>query len=196
LLLLTVVADGYAAEPPDFGVLEHDSKLAAWLDLAPLVSASRVDKIRDGVDLVVDFRLSLKRPRRLWGSTTIIEKQGLLRIGYRIVTGDFVVEGGRDLKKAGRFESLAGLHRFLSDSIVVDLIDCAELDSLSRYRLSLNLTSMSMNGYNLAPSEDSAASNESALRYLFRHFLALTGFGQEESKGQTEPFSPAEVCRR
>jgi hypothetical protein len=195
--LLIAAATGHSAEPLDFGVFDHEPQLAAWLDLAPMVSTSRVEKIRDGVDLVIDFRLTLKRPRRLWGAETITMKQGIVTIGYRIVTEDFVLQtGGRDFQRVGRFATLAGLHRFLTDSIVVDLINYTELDSLSRYRLQLELTSISMTGLNLAPASDSLEGEESALKYLFRHFLKLTGFGQESLSARTEPFSPAEVRRR
>jgi len=193
--LVAAVSIGHTAEPLDFGVLDHELQLAAWLDLAPLVSTSRVEKMRDGVDLVIDFRLTLKRPRRLWGAETITERRGMVAIGYRIVTEDFVVQTGRDLQRTDRFATLAGLHRFLTDSIVVDLIDCGELDSLSRYLLSLDLVCISLTGYNLAPARDSFEADESALRYLFRQFLTLTGFGQESFAAKTEPFSAAEVCR-
>ena len=189
--------DGHSAEQLDFGVFDNEPRLAAWLDLAPLVSTSRVDKIRDGIDLLIDFQLTLKRPRRLWGAETVEVKGGMVKIGYRIVTEDFVLQtSGKDFQQSGRFVTLAGLHRFLTDSIVVDMIDYTRLYSLSRYFLSLELTCISMTGYNLAPRSDSLKGDRSPLEYLFRHFLKLTGFGRESFSGRTLPFSPAEVRRK
>ena len=197
VLFIAPAPDGHSAEQLDFGVFDNEPRLAAWLDLAPLVSSTRVDNIRDGIDLVIDFQLTLKRPRRLWGAETVEVKGGTVRIGYRIVTEDFVLQtGGKDFQQSGRFATLAGMHRFLADSVVIDLTDYARLDSLSRYYLNLELTCISMTGYTLAPRSDSLRNDESALEYLFRHFLKLTGFGRESFSGRTLPFSPAEVRRK
>lgn len=186
-----------AAETPDFGVLDHEPKLAAWLDLAPLVSKSRVEKIRDGVDFVIDFRLTLKRPKRFFGAETVVSRHGIVHIAYRIVTEDFIIRmGGEDFQSTGKFTDLAELHRYLADSILVDLIDYAELDSLRRYRLKLEMASISMSGFNLEPPSDSSSGDESALKYLFRHFLKLTGFGRDSFSGETLLFSPAEVRQK
>lgn len=186
-----------AAETPDFGVLDHEPNLAAWLDLAPLLSKSRVEKIRDGVDLLIDFRLTLSRPKRFFGAETVVSRHGIVQIEYRIVTEDFIVRmGGKDFHSTGKFAGLAELHQYLADSIMVDLIDYCELDSLRRYRLKLELASISMFRLNLEPPSDSSRGDESALKYLFRHFLKFTGFGRDSFSGETLLFSPAEVRRK
>jgi len=76
VLLIAPAPDGHSAEQLDFGVFDNEPQLAAWLDLAPLMSSTRVDNIHDGIDLVIDFQLTLKRPRRLWGAETIEVKGG------------------------------------------------------------------------------------------------------------------------
>lgn len=187
----------HAAETPDFGVLDHEPNLAAWVDLAPLVSKSRVEKIRDGVDFLIDFRLILNRPKRFFGAETVVSRHGIIQIGYRIVTEDFIVRtGGEDFRNEGKFANLAELHRYLTDSIMVDLADYSELDSLQRYRLKLEVACISMSGLNLEPSPDSSVGDESAVKYLFRHFLKLTGFGRDSFSGETLLFSPAEVRQK
>ena len=196
IALLWSAAIVHAAESPDFGVLDHEPNLAAWLDLAPLISKSRVDKIRDGVDFLIDFKLVLIRPKRFFGAETVVSRHGIVQIEYRIVTEDFIVRmGGKDFHSTGKFADLAELHQYLADSIMVDLINYSELDSLRRYRLKLDLTCISMSGLNLGPSADSSTEDESALKYLFRHFLKLTGFGRDSFSGETLLFSPAEVRR-
>ena len=162
-----------------------------------MVTKSRVDKIRDGVDFLIDFRLTLNRPKRLFGSETVVNRHGIVQIAYRIVTEDFTVRlGGKDFQNTGSFASLAELHRYLTDSIVVDLIGYSKLDSHRRYRLKLDLTCISMSGLNLEPVANSADSDDSALKYLFRHFLKLTGFGRDSYSGETLLFSPADVRQK
>lgn len=195
--LLWLAATVHAAESPDFGVLDHEPNLAAWLDLAPLLSKSRVEKIRDGVDLLIDFKLVLIRPKRFFGAETVVSRHGIVQIEYRIVTEDFIVRmGGKDFRSTGKFANLAELNLYLTDSIVVDLIDYSELDSLRRYRLKLELACISMFRFDLEPPLDSTSGDESALKYLFRHFLKLTGFGRDSFSGETLLFSPAEVRRK
>ncbi|MDH3891737.1 MAG: hypothetical protein OEV49_11690 [candidate division Zixibacteria bacterium] len=196
-VVLSAAALVHAGETPDFGVMDAEPNLAAWLDLAPLMSNSRVEKIRDGVDFIIDFNLILNRPKRFFGAETVVKRHGIVQIGYRIVTEDFIVRmGGEGFQRTGKFANLAELHRYLTDSIVVDLIDYSELDSLRRYRLKLELACISMSGLNLEPSPDSSTEDESALKYLFRHFLKLTGFGRDSFSGQTLLFSPAEVRQK
>lgn len=195
--LLWLAATVHAAESPDFGVLDHEPNLAAWLDLGPLLSKSRVEKIRDGVDLLIDFKFVLIRPKRFFGAEKVVSRHGIVQIEYRIVTEDFIVRmGGKDFRSTGKFASLAELHLYLTDSIVVDLIDYSELDSLRRYRLKLELACISMFRFDLEPPLDSTSGDESALKYLFRHFLKLTGFGRDSFSGETLLFSPAEVRRK
>jgi hypothetical protein len=197
MALLWSAAIVHAAESPDFGVLDHEPNLAAWLDLAPLISKSRVEKIQDGVDLLIDFRLTLNRPKRFFGAETVVSRHGIVQIEYRIVTEDFIVRlGGEDFQSTGKFATLAELHRYLTDSIIVDLIDYRQLDSLRRYRLKLELACISMSGLNLEPHPDSSRGDESALKYLFRHFLKLTGFGRDSFSLETLLFSPAEVRQK
>lgn len=197
LAFLWSAAFVHAAEIPDFGVLDSEPNLAAWLDLAPLVSKSKVDKIRDGVDLLIDFRLTLNRPRRFFGSETVVSRHGIVQIAYRIVAEDYIVRlGGKDFQSSGKFTNLAELHRYLTDSIVVALVDYSELDSLKRYRLRLDLTCISVSGLNLEQTAESADGDESPLKFLFRHFLKLTGFGRDSYSGETLLFSPAEVRQK
>ena len=197
MIILWFSATVHSAEIPEFGVQDNEPYLGAWLDLSPLVTQSRVDKIRDGVDLLVDFNLNLNRPKKLFGAETVISQHGIVQIGYRIVTEDFIVRlAGDGLKGTGRFASQAELHRFLTDSIMVDLIEYSELDSLERYRLKMDLACISLTGLILGSPPDSSGKDESALKYLFRHFLKITGFGRDSYSGETMPFSPAEVRQK
>lgn len=197
LTFLWSAAEINAAEIPDFGVWDNEPKLAAWLDLAPLISKSRVEKLRDGVDVLIDFRLTLTQPKRFFGAETVASRHGIVQIGYRIMAEDFIIRmSGVCFQGTGKFATLAELHRYLTDSIVVDLVGYSELDSLKRYRLKLELACISLSGINLEPPPDSSAGDESALKYLFRHFLKLTGFGRDSFTGETLLFSPAEVRRK
>lgn len=187
----------HATETPDFGVMDNEPNLAAWLDLAPLVTKSRVERIRDGIDFLINFNLTLNRPKHFFGAETVANRHGIVQIEYRVVTEDFIVRlSGKDFHESGKFANLAELHRYLTDSIVVDLIEYSELDSLRRYRLKLDLASISMSGLNIEPQPDSSGGDESVLKYLFRHFLKLTGFGRDSFSGETLLFSPAEVRRK
>jgi hypothetical protein len=195
LLLLTAAARG--AEPIDFYLLRGDSNLSVLLDLSTVLSAGRVSRMQEGIDLVLDYQLALTRPRRVWGSTTVARTEGIMTIGYRIVTGDYHLAtpemGGTEDRQFG---SLAKLHRFLADSIVVELATSAEPDSLARYVLKVKLTCISLTDFNLAPGDSTGTSADSPVRYLFRQFLSLTGYGRQEYSTQSRPFALSELPRK
>ena len=195
LLLLSTAARG--AEPIDFSLMRDDSNLTVLRDISPVLSAGRVRRMQEGIDLALDYQLALTRPRQIWGSATIARAEGVLTIGYRIVTGDYLlaghVPGGPENR---RFGSLAKLHRFLADSIVAQMAISADQDSLTRYTLKIELTCISLTDFNLAPGDSTDTSADSPVRYLFRQFLSLTGYGRQEYSAQSHPFSLSELPQK
>ncbi len=79
LLMVWVGSAAAATDEPDFGVLDDEPYLAAWLDLAPHITQSQVEKIRDKIDPALDFSLTLTCPGKFFRAWTTAEKQGFIR---------------------------------------------------------------------------------------------------------------------
>jgi len=115
-------------------------------------------------------------------------------VGYRLVTDDYFLlrelSGSENIR---RFQSLAGLHRFLADSSSYPVTACDRLDSLKRYVLRIEVTSISLSDLNLFAVDSTASEGGSPIKFLFGQFLRLTGFGREKLSVRTRPFSIAEL---
>ncbi len=199
LIFLCLLATRPAAatdksEPIEYDILQRKEHLSVRIDLAKYLSSKRVEQMKEGIDFAVEYNLVLSRPKRLWGAQELVKASGLVKIGYRIVTEDFFLSAGQlGLGDDRRLVSLAGLHQFLSDSIVVDLAACKELDPRRRYVLKIRLTCISLTNLNLAANNDSSGKPGSPVKYLFAQFLKLTGFGRDEFTIETRPFSLPEI---
>jgi hypothetical protein len=188
----TIIAD--ETEILEYDIFKRDDSVAVWLNLAQFLTSKRVEYLKEGIDLAIEFQLTLRRPRRLWGSERIIKTTGSMRIGYRIVTEDYVVSAQK-LGSAGDrcFLSLAKLHQYLNDSVVVNLADCSALQPGIRYELELKAVCILLTALNLASGTDTTAETSSPLKYLFQKFLNITGFGRDEYSAVSRPFSVTEL---
>jgi len=194
LLAATPIAARDKSEPVEYDIFQRGGRLSVWLNLAQYLSSRRVEQMKEGIDLAIEYRLILSRPKRIWGAEEVAKSSGLVKIGYRIVTEDFSLSAGKfDLGDDRHFVSLARLHQFLSDSIVIDLATYKELDRRRRYVLKIKLTCISLTNFNLAADNDSSEEPGSPVKYLFTQFLRLTGFGRDEYTIETRPFSLSEI---
>lgn len=201
LLGILVLADGRVcaadAEAIEFGIVRHEGRLSAWLNLAPFLTSKRVDQLKQGIDLFIEYDIALKTPRKLWGARRIDGWNGAFKIGYRLITDDFFLSataGKNDDEKF--FVSLAKLHQHLADSILVRLADIAKLDQDRRYFLEIGLTLVTLTSFNLATEEGDQGRSESAIRFLFRQFLRVTSYGRQDYTVKSRLFSLAEILDR
>lgn len=177
----------------DYVLCRQDGLLCARLDLSGLVSSKLVEEMEDGVEFALACRVSLLRPRRIWGSVTVARSVRLLRIGYGVVTEDFRATfadslSGREI----RFPSLAGLHQFLADSVTAEIIAIDSLETENRYFVRIQISRLSLTALNLA-SRQTPAESSSPVRFLFDKFLQFTGFGREEYSVESRLFSLGEI---
>ena len=194
LLAARPIAARDKPEPVEYDIFQREDRLSVRLNLAQYLSTRRVERMKEGIDLAIEYRLVLSRPKRFWGSEEVAKAGGLVKIGYRIVTEDFSLSAGQlSLGNDRHFVSLARLHQFLSDSIVVDLATYKELSLHHRYVLKIKLTCISLTDINLAADNNSSEGSGSPVKYLFAQFLRLTGFGREEYTVETRPFSLSEI---
>lgn len=196
LAVVTILADPVRAAdaklPLDFDIFSRHDSLIVWVNLAPLVSSRRLEEMKQGIDLGIEWDLSLQRPKRFWGAENIAEVSGVKQIGYRIVTEDFSISASlADSVVERKFISLSQLHLFLSDSVLVPLCPLTELDHHKRYYIDLSLTCISLTSINLAT--DAGERSDSPLRTLFGTFLELTDFGREEYGVKSRSFSLSEI---
>jgi len=181
-------------EPIEYDIFLRNGHISVWLNLSQLISSKQVERLKEGIDFAIEYRLILSQPRRLWGSKQVAETTGLIKVSYRIVTEDFTLSALKlGLESSRRFVSLAKLHQFISDSIVVDITDFQGLNRHRQYVLEVKLTCILLTTFNLASGADSSGASESPLKYLFRKFLHITGFGHEEHSFKSRPFSLSEV---
>jgi len=194
LLAARPIAARDKPEPVEYDIFQREDRLTVRLNLAQYLSTRRVEQMKEGIDLAIEYRLVLSRLKRFWGAEEVAKAGGLVKFGYRIVTEDFSLSAGRlGLGDDRHFVSLARLHQFLSDSIVVDLAAYKELDRRRRYVLKIKLTCISLTNFNLAADNDSSEEPGSPVKYLFAQFLRLTGFGRDEYTVETRPFSLSEI---
>lgn len=181
-------------EPVEYDIFQREDRLSVRLNPAQYLSTRRVERMKEGIDLAIEYCLVLSRPKRFWGAEEVAKSSNLVKIGYRITTEDFSLSAGQlGLGDDRHFVSLARLHQFLSDSIVVDLAAYKELDRRRRYVLKIELTCISLTNFHLAADNNSSEEPGSPVKYLFAQFLRLTGFGRDEYTVETRPFSLSEI---
>ncbi|MEA3296637.1 MAG: DUF4390 domain-containing protein [candidate division Zixibacteria bacterium] len=203
LLVLTYFVSACPSVMGDDGVpfypdlFRTDSNLVILINLAPFVSSSRLDKMQEGIDLAFEYRLTLVHPRQFWRDKTITTVSDAVRLSYQILTKNYCLSSSDALLPDGRkFPSLAKLHRYLSDSVVVDLATSNKLDSLQEYILQAKLSCIQLTSFTPIPKDSTWTFSESPVKYLFKQFLELTGFGRQEYSMQTRPFMLSEIPYR
>lgn len=195
LLLLATAATGWTDDDvvDPYLYLRGDSVMIR-LDLAGIITAGRVEQIREGIDLLLSWETKLVVPRRLWGASVKATASGSVRIGYRSMTEDYLAAlSGKPDAQARRFFSLAGLHQFLSDSIVEPLTHIDSLDQRKKHELRGDLSIISLTHLQLLTEGDSDGSNQSPVSYLFNQFLKLTNYGREECSFRSRSFRLDEI---
>lgn len=178
----------------DFDIYTQDGLVTIWVDLSSLITSKRVNQMEDGIDIAVEYRLSLHRPRRLWGAEKLAESRGAFQVGFRVLTENFFVSDlTSDSSSSRHFLSLAPLHKYLADSITLKLAQVESLAADKQYYIELNLTCVSLTAFNIADSEKSSEKDESAIKWLFKEFLNLTNFGRQDYRVESRLFSLSEL---
>ena len=177
----------------NYDLLIRDSSLVVWLDLAPFISSRTVKQLRDGIDLELEYRVVLLKPKRWYGDEEVSSVSGAIRLSYQKITGEYRLADMDTTQTVQTFPSLAGLYRYLTDSIEVS---ASRIDALDRSRIhvaELRITAISLTDLNL--SEDLVAGDGSAspFRYLFRQFLILTDYGRREYQVRSRGFRISEL---
>ena len=179
----------------EYDIQIRDSGLVAWLDMAPFITSRSVKRLRDGIDLALEYRVTLLRPKRWWGDEQIASQSGMLRLSHQKISGEFRV-GFRDTLETVRiFPSLAGLYRFLSDSIEVHLVDLGMVDTTRVHFVELEVTAISLTDLNLSNDAVSGGALTSPFHFLFRQFLHITDYGREQHRTRSRDFLPSELKR-
>ena len=178
----------------EYDIFRQNGNLTAWIDISFILSAGNLKKLRDGIDLALEYRLTLASPRRLWGSSTVARTNDALKISYRQITEDFyltnlISEPGREHRFIAREE----LEEYLKDSVLVGLVEIDSLDTDKRYTLEIEITSVTLTALNLLSDGGGADSTQSALKSLFKEFLKLTGYGRRDLSVKSRPFSLDEI---
>ena len=178
----------------EYDIFRRDDHIAVWINPGQFLTSGRVEHLKDGVDLAIEYKLILKRPKRLWGSEQIAKTAGSIRIGYRIVTEDYTVSApALGLAENRHFLSLSKLQQYLSDSMVVDVADYPALPSGRRYVLEVKVVCILLTALNLASGADTTVETFSPLKNLFEEFLTITGYGRDEYSAESRAFSLTEL---
>ena len=178
----------------DYDIFRHNDTLTAWIDLSFILSEGNLKKLHDGIDLALEYRLTLATPRRFWGSRTITRSGDALKISYSRITEDYYTNRlDRGPETERRFVSLQELEDYLRDSVTSELAELDSLDTHLKYTLEIEITSVTLTALNQLSDGNGFDSNQSALKSLFNEFLKLTGYGRRELSVKSRPFSLDEV---
>jgi hypothetical protein len=164
-----------------------------WLDLAPFISSRTVKQLRDGIDLELEYRVTLLKPKRWYGDDEVSSASGAIRLSYQKITGEFRLAGMDTAQTPGTFPSLAGLYRYLTDSIEVCVTRIDRLDRTRIHVADLKVTAISLTDLNLSEELVAGSGPASPFRYLFRQFLLLTDYGRREYQVRSRGFRISEL---
>lgn len=196
ILVLAVLAtgsvSGQAADQFPFDVGLRDSCLTVWVDLSELPSSDRARSIREGLDFLVSGRVQVRGPALILGSRVLGSTEFSAHFSYDPISREYKLRSPSGHFDDCRFASMASFRRFLRDSISVCVVPVDSLDSETRVKVHLLLTTIQLTDINLA-TQSSAESSPSPIRYLFRQFLTLSGYGREEFEMDSRWFSLSEL---
>jgi hypothetical protein len=193
--VLSVSTPVLAQDQPsaDYELLIVHHRLVVSLDIQSFLTDEYLTRVKEGIDLVLECRLGLKTPRRIFGSRTVSETTQSLQISYRSITEDFVVRVSSDWKNPRLFLTQADIRSFLSDSIKARLAGVDSLNYEQPYTLALKVVAISVSDLGLGRGSAAADSSNSPVDYLFRRFLTLTGYGRREFSFESRPFLLSEL---
>ena len=177
-----------------YDIYRLDDSLAVLLDLTPLITARAVERLEDGVDLLVHCELRLEVPRRFWGTHQVAGHSFVLKVGYHPVTEEYLIESSDEAgSEPKHFLSLAALYAHLRDSVECCLAVLDSLDSGRRHQLELKVTTVALTDLTPAAVEEPEGDDGSPISFLFRQFLSLTGYGRKEYRTVSRPFALSEL---
>jgi hypothetical protein len=176
-----------------YDLFSRHGRLTIWIDLSAFLSPQAGEQIKDGIDLAIQFDVTLKSPRRFLGDRRVAAASTIPLLRYRPVTEDYLFDFAAGPDSSSRqFVSMAGLYQYLRDSIEVPIVAMDSLDSETRLVTHLKVTTISLSDISLQPNAQ-ARVEESPLRFLFRQFLEVTGYGRREFEVNSRPFSLTEI---
>ena len=197
LVFLSLSAQAQDSPAIEFDLVERQDSLAVLMDISSLLTSARITRLRDGINLGIECRLTLRRPRRLFGSVRLAERSAFCRLSYQLLTkGYHITVTGTGRTDSVAVSSLSRLHAYLTDSVIFSLIPLDSLDREPRYIVDLEVSAISLNSINLASGDDHPENDRSPLKLLFEQFLVLTDYGRETFSISSRPFSRAELSSR
>lgn len=187
LAVLSSAATAGTGDVFDADIYRDDGSVTVWADLSASISSERVELLKEGVDLALSCQVDLLRSRRFWGAVRV-ERSGLdMVVGFHLLAEEYSLRqtSSAQVESNRRFATLAGLHQYLADSVVIRLAPIDSLESGRRYHVEISVFCISLTSFNLGPSGEA---KQTPLKYLFRQFLSLTGYGREHSLVTSDPF--------
>ncbi len=197
LAALLICLPVYAQDPPDnveYDLIRHHDSLTAWLNLARYFGDPELQALSDGIGFACRIDLALSHPRKLWGSTPVATASREFLVSYNLPARSYRLTLPDTTQPDHLFQLPDDLLTYLADSILIPICPIDSLPIGRNYRLSLDISRISLTGINLAA--DNQSDNPSAIRLLFREFLRLTGYGRDQWKTTSRTFRLAEITPR
>lgn len=197
LLISTAVCPSSSAfdkNDLEYDIFRRDSVLTVWLDLSFYLSEINLNKLAEGIDLALEYDLTLAVPKRFWGENTVARNTEVMKISYHRITENYILTSSADPPGTDRrFIALDKLLGYLSDSVFVPLAPFGSLDARRKYTLETKITGIALTAINLLSEDEPDRDNRSALKSLFKSFLNLTGYGRKEFSVKSRAFSLDEI---
>jgi len=196
ILPLTVCPSLAAFDKKDFDydIFRRDTALTIWMDLSFYLSKINQKKLTEGIDLALEYQLTLAVPKRFWGSNTVSRRTGIVKISYHRITEDYLLTSTENQPECDRrFIAKDKLLQFLSDSVFIALAPFDSLDRQKKHTLEIKLTGITLTALNLLSENDNTEDSQTPLKSLFKQFLNLTGYGRKEFTVNSRPFSLDEI---
>lgn len=194
-VLLATAVPSRAQAPPErdpeiyYDIYVQDSSLTVWIDYSPFLGSRSLERLRDGVDLALECRAELTSPRWLWTDRLIAERTRTIRLSFRNITNDYLVDLGRtDSDKPRTFVTEEELVDYLSDSIEIQIDQITQIDPDKRYCVALRITAISLTDLNLVNGVAAGTESGSPVKFLFRQFLEMTDYGRRQASTKSRPF--------
>lgn len=197
LAVLLIATPATAQDPPDnveYDIITRHDSLTVWLNLARYVGDGELQALSDGIGYACRVDLQLSHPRRLWGSTSVAATSREYILSYSLPTHNYCLALPDTSGPAYTFASADDLLDYLTDSVRIPICLIDSLPSGKSYRLSLDISRISLTSINLAAGNQ--AENPSTVKLLFREFLRLTGYGRDQWKTTSRTFRLSEVTPR